>query len=184
MARSLLTLNVDIDRAIRFLAEYLPQSDETSRKPILPHNIRVGMKLYECSFERGYRKEVILAGFLHDTLEWSGANEDALYRVFGRDIVRLVQANTKDDTIEDGKEKTKELVERCARAGQEALLIKTADILDSFQWYTAMENEGELEYCRRNAEEIFKNRDEHWHDPLFEELQKWHNYEKMDIWGK
>ena len=144
----------------------------------------MGLKLYERFLTEGYRKEVVLAGFLHDTLEWSRANERVLHEAFGEEVVRLVQANTKNDTIEDGKERIRELIERCAREGQEALIIKTADILDSFQWYTAMGNENELAYCRRNAEEIFKNKNEHWEDPLFEELRRWHNYEKNAGFGE
>ena len=85
----------------------------------------------------------------------------------------LVLANTKDDSIEDKEEKTRELIKRCVAQGQEALTIKTADILDSFRFYTEIHNESELAYCKRNAEAILKYKSNDWEDPIFEELRSW-----------
>ncbi|EKE11181.1 MAG: hypothetical protein ACD_15C00133G0032 [uncultured bacterium] len=35
------TLNIDFEKAVRFLAEHMPVSDENSRKPVMFHDIRV-----------------------------------------------------------------------------------------------------------------------------------------------
>lgn len=171
---TVLQLDVKIDNAIRFLVKYLPQSDKNSRKPILPHNVRVGMSLRNVAKERGYPDEIVLAGFLHDVIEWSGANEEMLRGEFGDEVTRLVKASTKDDSIEDPIEKTQELIQRCVSEGKEALIVKTADILDSYRFYTEVKNMGELDgHCKQNADMIFTYKPEEWDDPIFDELREW-----------
>ncbi|MFH1089019.1 MAG: HD domain-containing protein [Candidatus Uhrbacteria bacterium] len=162
-------LALDFEKAVRFLAERLPLSDETSRKPILFHNIRVGVYLYE----NGYKPNIVLAGLLHDTIEWSSADEQILKTEFGDEVTRLVFACTKDDSILDKEEKTNELIRRCVQNGEAALIIKTADIIDSFKWYSAQNNENELKYCVRNARAIFNFKPDGFDDKIFEELKNW-----------
>ena len=61
------SLQIEFEKAVRFLAKRMPLPDANSRKPILFHDIRVGIYLYE----NGYTKDVVLAGVLHDTIEWA-----------------------------------------------------------------------------------------------------------------
>lgn len=147
----------------------MPSSDENSRKPVMFHDIRVGVYLYE----NGYSEDIVLAGLLHDAVEWSKADKQILEKEFGEDILRIVLANTKDDSIEDKEEKTNELIKRCIANGQEALIVKAADIIDSFKWYSSQKNEGEIQYCMRNANAIFKLKPENFNDKIFDELRKW-----------
>ncbi len=164
------SLNTQFEKAVRILAEYMPVSDENSRKPILFHDIRVGVYLYE----HGYSEDIVLAGVLHDTIEWSGATEQLLRDEFGDSVVRLILASTKDDTIVDKAEKTNELIQRCVRNGQDALIVKVADILDSFKWYSNQNNEDELKnHCMKNAEAIFRFKPKDFDDKIFDELKSW-----------
>lgn len=163
------SMALEFERAVRWMSQHLPVSEEGSRKPILFHDIRVGMYLYE----KEYSQEIVLAGLLHDMLEWSTVREEMLRQEFGDNITRLVKANTKDDSILVKTEKTQELVQRCVAAGQEALIIKAADILDSFQWYSSQKNLSELEYCLRNAQAIFELKPAEFNDKIFEELKLW-----------
>jgi len=133
-------LNIEFEKAVRLLAKYLPPADENSRKSALFHDIRVGVYLYE----NGYAPEVVLAGVLHDAIEWSEISEQMLRDEFGDNVTKLVLASTKDDSIVDKEDKTTELISRCVQNGQEALIVKTADILDSFKWYASQNNENEL----------------------------------------
>lgn len=164
-----LRLALEFERAIRFLTERMPVSDETSRKPVLFHNIRVGVSLYE----RGYAPDIVIAGILHDAIEFAGVLEEELRREFGDEIARLVRATTKDDTIANKEQKTRELIDRAVACSESALIIKTADILDSFHWYSRAENPGELDYCKRNAVAILDMKPETFHDPIFAELKGW-----------
>ena len=92
---------------------------------------------------------------------------------FGDNILRLVKANTKDDSITDPEEKTNELISRCVEDGEDALIVKAADILDSFKFYTSVQNEDQLDYCRRNARAIFKFKTAEFNDKIFDTLKEW-----------
>lgn len=151
------------------MVEYFPVSDETSRKPVLFHDIRVGVYLYE----HGYAEDVVLAGVLHDAIEWSNATQEMLQSEFGDNVLRLIMASTKDDSITDKDKKTTELIKRCISNGEEALIVKTADILDSFKWYSSQNSEDQLRYCLRNANAILKYKPDDFKDNIFRELQAW-----------
>src|SRR3989338_8386653 len=97
LVHSVQSLNVECEKAIRMLAMHVPPADETSRKPALFHAIRVGAHLYE----RNYSRDVVIAGFLHDALEWSSITEKMMWDEFGELVVEFVCACTKDDSIKD-----------------------------------------------------------------------------------
>jgi hypothetical protein len=79
-----------------------------------------------------------------------------------------------DDSIVDKKEKTNELIQRCIQNGQDALIVKTADIIDSFKWYASQNNEDELKnHCVKNADVIFKFKSAEFDDKIFIELKMW-----------
>lgn len=164
-------LGIKFEKATRLLTKYLPLSDENSRKPILFHDIRVGVYLYE----NGYVQDIVLAGVLHDAIEWSKISEQKLRDEFGDNLVKLVLANTKNDSIADKEEKINELIGRCVQSGQDALIVKAADILDSFKWYSSQDNKNELQYCVRNANAILKFKPNNFDDKIFKELKNWQN---------
>ena len=157
------SLNVKFEKAVRLLVEHFSVSDKSSRKPVLFHDIRVGVYLYN----HEYSEDIVLAGLLHDAIEWSSATEQMLQNEFGDNVVKLVLANTKDDSITDKYEKTTELIKRCVSNGQDALIIKVADIIDSFKWYSSQNNEDQLKYCMRNADAIFKLKPENFDDKIY-----------------
>jgi (p)ppGpp synthase/HD superfamily hydrolase len=163
------TLNIQFEKAVRFLTMHMRPSDENSRKPILFHDIRVGVYLYE----NGYAQDIVLAGLLHDVIEWSKVSEQTLREEFGDTILKLVLASTKDDSITDKKEKTAELIKRCVQHGQDALIVKAADILDSFKWYSSQNNKEELQYCMRNTNAILKFKPDNFDDKIFDDLKNW-----------
>lgn len=162
-------LNVEFEKAVRMLALHMPSSNEHSRKPALFHDIRVGVYLYE----KNYSRDVVLAGVLHDAIEWSEITEDMIREEFGVSVLQLVRACTKNDSIKDPIEKITELITRCAKSGQDALIVKTADIIDSFKYYTKANNEAELLYCVRNATAIFQYKPDSFTDGIFDELKRW-----------
>lgn len=163
------SLNIEFEKAVRLLTKYLPLSNENSRKPILFHDIRVGVYLYE----HEYSQDVIIAGVLHDAIEWFEVNEQILREEFGNFVTMLVLANTKNDLIIDKGEKINDMIKRCIQNGQNALIVKTADIIDSFKWYSGQDNKDELKYCTRNANAIFKLKPDNFDDNIFNELKDW-----------
>ncbi|HLN18730.1 MAG TPA: HD domain-containing protein, partial [Patescibacteria group bacterium] len=145
----------------------MPQSADDYMKSPLFHDIRVGIYL----LEHEYSREIVLAGFLHDALEHSEAKEDDIKNLFGQKVLELVKANSKDYSIEDSGKRTEELVSRTAKAGKDAMIIRAADTLDSFKHYTETQDQKNLEYCRKNAEEIFKHLTEADEEEVFKELK-------------
>lgn len=161
------SLDLEFERAVRFLSNNIPLSRDDSRKPILFHDIRVGVYLYE----KNYSHEIVLAGLLHDALEWGSVTEKMLEDEFGAGILNLVKASTKDRSIANSDERIEELIRRAADCGEEALIIKAADTLDSYKYYTKVQNKSELDYCRKNAEAILKYKPEVFGDGIFEEVR-------------
>lgn len=155
---------------MRVLVRQLPVSDENSRKPILAHDIRVGMYL----LEKGYGKEVVLAGLLHDVIEWGNMSAQEVAQEFGDEVAELVVANSKNPDAVSGKERVEELARRCVAHGCDALAIKAADTLDSFKYYAQAKNEEQLKtHCRPMAEHILKNMPAGCQGEVFEELKGW-----------
>ncbi|MBU1131811.1 HD domain-containing protein [Patescibacteria group bacterium] len=164
-------LNIEFEKAVRLLAEHLPVSDETTRKPVLFHDIRVGVFLYE----KNYSPDIVLAGLLHDALEFSEISEETLSKEFGETVLQLVLASTKDASITDKNESTNELIMRCTSNGQNALIVKIADIIDSFKFYSSENNTDQLKYCMRNANAILEYKPDSFDDKIFDELKVWQN---------
>jgi len=164
-------LNVEFEKAKKFIEKYLPKPQKGERKPVLPHSIRVGTYL----LERNYSRDIVLAGLFHDTLEFSGLTEKIIKDEFGENVAKLVKACTKERSIESSDERIEELAKRASRAGKDALIVRAADTIDSFKYYTETRNLPELEYCRKNAEAIKKYMPDNVDDPIFEELEKLRN---------
>lgn len=164
------SLDIEFEKAVRMLAEHIPISKEGSRKPILFHDIRVGVSLYR----RGYPRDVVLAGILHDAIEWSDISEEMIRKEFGEDVLQVVLANSKSRSIEDPDERIDDMIRRCVETGADALIIKAADTIDSFEHYTKTGNEQELEHhCKPTAEAILRYKPDNFRDPIFDELRKW-----------
>jgi hypothetical protein len=85
----------------------------------------------------------------------------------------LVKSCTKESSIEDANERIDEHILRCTQNGKDALIIKAAEVLDGFQYYTKENNKAELEYCQKNATAIFKYMPGGVEDKVFDELKKW-----------
>ena len=101
-------LNIDFEKGVRILAKYMPESEENSRKPILFHDIRVGVYLYE----NNYSKDVVVSGLLHDALEFSKITEEMLEINFGEKVLEIVKANSKDRKISDSDERIEENIRK------------------------------------------------------------------------
>lgn len=163
------SLQLKFEQAVRMLSLTMPIADESTKKPTLFHGLRVGVYLYG----NNYSDDIVLAGVLHDALEDTEISETEISNSFGDTVLGLVKASTKDDSIMDSIEKNNELIKRCVENGEDALIVKSADILDSFKWYSSQNNESELAYCMRNVNAIFEYKPDTFNDPIFDELKKW-----------
>ena len=172
MNQELSDLGIEFERALHLITKHFPIPYKTSlnsRKPVLFHDLRVAIYFYE----NWYSKDIVLAWLLHDVLEWSEFTEEMLKNEFWENILKLVKANTKNSSIKDKKKMTEDLIKRCVELWEDALIIKTADIIDSFKRYSKRENEKQLARCVRHADAIFNMRSKEFEDKIFEELVEW-----------
>jgi len=121
----------EIETAIKFLITEIEKKCY-NKKPLILHSIKTGMTLMKHS----QPKEVVIAGLLHDLLEDTDCKAEDIKAQFGNKVAELVQANTFDPNIKDKKERFKEAVNRVKKAGKQAVMIKVADSLDNFPYYT------------------------------------------------
>lgn len=125
--------------------EFLENSNISSpNKPVIPHAKRVGEILYG----KGFSNDVVIAGLLHDILEWSSTTETEIEKKFGKRVLELVKANTKDRNIQNKLGRRQDQIKRCIGVGNDALAIKIADNCDSFGYYLKVKNEHNLQRCR------------------------------------
>lgn len=91
--------------------------------PFIGHPIAVA----ELLAEHDLGEELIVAGLLHDTLEYTDLGLGALRERFGMKVAMLVCALTEDLEIEDYEERKSELRERAGATGIDAQRVFAAD---------------------------------------------------------
>lgn len=121
-----------IEKAIGFLADRIRASGNNP-KPVIFHSIRVGNLLFDC----GYNTDVVVAGILHDVVEDSDATVDDIKYEFGNIVASLVEANTIDTSM-DRRTRDRIALARCKETGSTALLVKGADILENWDFFSSL----------------------------------------------
>lgn len=117
--------DVDLERPPLFLVEAMTRRELGANLTVL-HSFRVGLYLQHL----GYQRDIVLAGVLHGVLEDSATSAEDVAREFGAEGSNSVEACTKNPVL-DRSQRDRDVLERCKRAGIEALLVKAADLLDS-----------------------------------------------------
>ncbi len=153
----------EFEDAIRFLTNNMPAAEDLE-KPTLFHSLRVGVYLYT----NNYSREICIAGLLHDLIEDSEVDEKEIEEDFGREAALLVQANSKNKELENVYE---DLISRCIKTGESALIVKAADILDNYNYYIRINNAGGLDYVKMISSILLKEKPDEFKDPIFEELK-------------
>lgn len=125
----------EIEKAIKFLVSSIEESGNNS-KPVITHCFRVAFYLDYL----GYSKDIVVAALLHDLLEDTGIEYPDIKERFGDRIASLVGVLTFDKTIEDKTEGYRSNFDNIAKSGKEALIIRSADILDNAGYYHLVED--------------------------------------------
>ncbi len=142
----------DVERAITFLVEHINDSGHNP-KPVILHSIRTGMKL----LEYGYRKELIIAGLLHDVLEDSDAEESDINELFGEEVTKLVKAVTFKEEIGHDLDKYINAVQKQKiSAGKDACIIDTADRFTNLPYFVLAQNNELFSWLIKKAETSIK----------------------------
>ena len=122
--------------AVAERSELVRQALETSRRlhagalratgdevPFVEHPLAVA----ELLAEHGAGEELLAAGLLHDTLEYTDLGLGPLRERFGMKVAMIVCALSEDFGIEDYEERKRELRHRVAETGFEAQRVFAAD---------------------------------------------------------
>jgi len=159
-----------IEKALKYLALQIDKSGNNP-KPVIFHSVRVALSLDKY----GYSTEVVVAALLHDLLEDTETDLEDIEKEFGQEVSVLVEANSFDKSITDKKQRYIEAFDRCSKAGKNAILIKTADILDNADYYSLVEDQeahkglvDKFEYFMNLAEEFLKG------EPIYGDMQNKH----------
>ena len=156
----------DFEEASRFLSEKMPDANDLP-KPTLLHSIRVGIYLYN----HEYSSSVCIAGLLHDLVEDSDVTIEDIENKFGYDVAQLVKANTKNEELP--KEKIyEELLKRCIESGEEASIIKAADIIDNLNTYRRIKSAEGIQNMLNFKTILLKIKPKGFNDRIFQELQE------------
>jgi (p)ppGpp synthase/HD superfamily hydrolase len=154
--------------AVRCLVEYMPSAEKLI-KPTLLHSIRVGTYLYN----NGYAENIVLAGYLHDIVEDTEIEHSYIENTFSKNILDIVLANSKDQNVEK-ENRNKELLQRCIDFGNDALVVKIADILDNYKYYKRINSQKGLDYCGGNTEFLIQKVPQSFKDSIFNDLKEFH----------
>ena len=127
------------------------QTRKTDGTPMFNHPIRVAGILKDAGFD----EEVVMAGYLHDTVEDTDATLEEIEGLFGKRVAEIVAGNTenKDHSWEERKQHT---IDWIAEAPIEVRALIVADKLDNLRSkMEAYQQEGEtlFTHFKRGKEE-------------------------------
>ena len=102
-------------------------------------------------------------------IEWTKTPKEMIQETFGRHVYDIVLANTKNIEISDPIKRREDYVNRCAKVGIDALIVKAADTLDSYNYYTEHNSPDEINRSKNIARLVLDKVDKE-SDPIFEKL--------------
>ena len=112
--------------ALRFARDaHAGQLRKQDGRPFIDHPQAVARLLIEA----GYDGEVLAAAYLHDVVEKTEVETDAIAAEFGADIARMVTALSEDSSIDSYVERKRALREAVFDADRETAVIYAADRL-------------------------------------------------------
>lgn len=142
------------------------QTRKSDGAPMFTHPIRVA----ETLLASGLEEHVVIAGYLHDTVEDTDATLEEIQELFGKDVAEVVAGNTenKEHTWEQRKQHT---IDWIAEAPMEVRALIVADKLDNLRsMKKAYEKDGEklfVQFKRGKEKQLwyFKSVSENMYQP-------------------
>lgn len=158
---------IEFENTVRFITNAFPNAEKLV-KPTLLHSIRVGLYL----FNDGYSREIYIAGLLHDLLEDTRVTKDELIDKYGIEITELVEANSKNQKLSE-EEIYSDLINRCIKHSQDALIVKVADVIDNLQYFRKLNDIERVNKMTRIGNLIIDSiPGDKYKDRIFDELEK------------
>lgn len=98
--------------------------------PYIFHVMNVGKILAE---DLKCEEDIIIGGILHDVIEDTIVSKEEVKKVFGDNVLRLVEGNSERDKKDTWENRKKEAIEHAWNEAEDVLLIKLADKLDNIK---------------------------------------------------
>jgi len=138
----------DIFSAIQFAVQaHAGQFRKGTSVPYIVHPLAVGRILAEA----GCAHEIIIAGFLHDTVEDTAVTLDEIRAKFGGRVAELVAAVTETDRSAAWKVRKQETLDKLQVADDDVLFLALADKIDNMRSIrTGLQRKGERMWKRFN----------------------------------
>jgi guanosine-3',5'-bis(diphosphate) 3'-pyrophosphohydrolase len=134
-----------LDAALRFARDaHQGQLRKQDGRPFIEHPIAVE----ELLAERGFNGTLLVAAYLHDTVEKTDVELTEIDRLFGPDVAQIVEALSEDASIEAYAERKRRLRADALAAGRASAIVYAADRLCNLRDWRALNEEG-----RRGAAE-------------------------------
>ena len=161
----------EIQKAILYLNQSFANVKDVL-KPELLHSLHTGFSL----IDYGYPVKIVITGFLHDIIEEGEERED-IKKLFGEKVYKIVSVNSKSKSLTDWYSQCDELVARIASYGEDAMVVKVADVLDNFVYIFEIDDALGKERMIHMVKQIFKYTNST--DKIFGELRqvfkRWNN---------
>ncbi len=138
----------DLFAAIQFAVQaHAGQFRKGTSVPYIVHPLAVGRILAEA----GCAHEIVVAGFLHDTVEDTSVTLDEIRAEFGARVADLVAAVTETDRSAAWKVRKQETLNRLQVADDDVLVLALADKIDNMRSIrTCVQRKGERMWKRFN----------------------------------
>jgi hypothetical protein len=127
------------------------------------------MEVMQILIENSCREEVVIAGILHDTLEDTDTTPDEIKKLFGKEVLSIVQSETEDKSL-SWLERKSITIKHLHSSSEETMLVCCADKLSNIRSiYADLKNIGEKVWERFNAP---KEKIKWYYDNILEEITK------------
>jgi (p)ppGpp synthase/HD superfamily hydrolase len=97
--------------------------------PFIVHPINVGRKLIELDAP----EDLVIAGFLHDTVEDTATTLEDIDKFFGEKVATLIGFISEPDKTKPWKERKQHTLDKLKNASSEIILLECADKLDNIK---------------------------------------------------
>jgi (p)ppGpp synthase/HD superfamily hydrolase len=119
-----------VDKALQIASiAHEGQYRKNTKIPYISHPVAVGMILQEA----GYRKEMVAAGILHDTVEDTDLTLEDIEREFGKEIAQLVEGCSEPDKSLSWEERKQHTIDYLKNAPEEVRVVACADKLHNLR---------------------------------------------------
>jgi hypothetical protein len=121
--------------------------------------------------DHGYDTDTVMAGILHDIVEDCAVTIEEVRTRFSEKVANIGQANTFDLAL-DREGRDRDTLSQCLQAGRAASAVKAADILENWDYFSAL-GQGTLDELFLEKTRLFLERtqDQMRREPIWRYLQ-------------